>query len=295
LGIGLLSGTSPADESGKPESGDVTVGGSIAAESYGKDGTALIFIPGLAGGAWSWSDMVRRLAPTHAIYALTLAGFSGQPPVKAPVVDKVVADIAHLISEKRLQRPILVGHSLGAFIAFRVAIEHSDRIGAVVALDGFPVFSPLADVDAAGRRAAADKLANELARGKNAEEFRAALRAFLTARMNDPEKATAMTDFAARSDPESVVQYVLEMLSADLRPDLGKVKVPILALIAADSYKKGLPDSEIQAFYKRVFANAPEASTLIIHNARHFIYVDQPDAVAAAIEAFLAGLRMSSR
>lgn len=295
LGVGLLSRTPLAKESGELAPSDAIVIGSIAADRYGKDGPVLMLIPGLAGGAWSWSDMVRRLPPTQEVYALTLAGFSGRAPVKAPVVDKVVADIARLIREKRLQQPILVGHSLGAFIAFRVAIEHSNSIGAVISLDGFPVFSPLADVDAVGRRAAADKLANELARGKNAQEFRAALHAFLTARMNDPEKANAMTEFSARSDPDAVAQYIMEMLPADLRPDLGKVKVPILALIAADSYKRGLPDAEIRSFYRRIFANAPEASTLIIHNARHFIYVDQPDAVAAAIEAFLAGLRMSSR
>jgi pimeloyl-ACP methyl ester carboxylesterase len=268
---------------------------SIVAERHGKDGSTLILIPGLAGGAWSWSDIVQRLSPAHEVYALTLAGFSGRAPVKAPVIDKVVADIVRFISTKRLRQPVLVGHSLGAFIAFRVAIEHSDSIGAVIALDGFPVFSPLADMDAAGRRAAAEKLANELARGKSAQEFRAALHTFLAARMNDPEKASAMTELAARSDPGSVAQYIIEMLSADLRPDLGKVKAPILAVIAADSYKRGLPDAEIRLFYTRVLANAPNAFTLLIHNAHHFIYVDQPEAVGAAIEAFLAGLQLSAR
>jgi N-formylmaleamate deformylase len=73
---------------------------------------------------------------------------------------------------------------------------------------------------------------------------------------------------------------------------LGKIQVPILALVATDSYKKGLSDEAIRSFYRHVFANAPRASIILIHNARHFLAVDQPDAVGATIEAFLAGLNL---
>lgn len=271
--------------------------GTIVAEKHehGGKGAPLIFIPGLAGGAWSWDDMVRRFAPDHAVYALTLAGFSGRAPARAPIIDKVVADIARLIGEQGLQRPVLVGHSLGAFIAFRVGIEHPDLVGGVIAVDGFPVFSPLAEVDATERRAAAERLVNGLVRGKSTQEFQAALASFLAARMNDPQKAMAMAERAGRSDPDSVAHYIMEMLPNDLRPDLARMKAPVLALVATDSYKKGLPDSEVRGFYRRMLANAPRAAVVLIHNARHFVYVDQPEAVGVAIEGFLAGRESGSR
>jgi len=264
--------------------------GVIEAGKYGHGGQPLILIPGLAGGAWSWAGMIPRLSAAHEVYALTLPGFSGRAAAPAPLIDTVVADIAKLIRDNRLDRPVLVGHSLGAFIAYRVAIEHPSLVGGVVALDGYPVFSPMADADAPDRRVVADRLAKELARGKTAQEFYAAIGTFLAARMNDPERASAMTGLAALSDPESVAQYIMEMLPADLRPELGKIQVPILALVAVDSYKKGMTDTEMRAFYSRVFANAPQASIVLVHGARHFIEEDQPEVIGAAIESFLAGL-----
>ena len=84
--------------------------------------------------------MLRRFSPDHRIYALTLAGFDGRAPVAAPMIDKVVADIARFIEARRVDRPILIGHSLGAFIALRLGVEHAKLIGGLVTLDGYPVF-----------------------------------------------------------------------------------------------------------------------------------------------------------
>ncbi len=87
--------------------------GAIRASKYGAGGVALIFIPGLAGGAWSWTEMVQRFAPTHTVYALTLAGLDGRPATAGPVIDKAVADIAFFIAKNHLGKPFLIGHSLG--------------------------------------------------------------------------------------------------------------------------------------------------------------------------------------
>jgi pimeloyl-ACP methyl ester carboxylesterase len=274
---------------------EVIENGTVAAERYGGDGTPLIFVPGLAGGAWSWSDMVKRFAATHDVYVLTLAGFDGRAPSSAPVIDKVTADITRLIHDRHLQKPILIGHSLGAFISYRVAIESADLIGGVIALDGFPVLPPLADANPSQRRAMADRLSDQLARGKTPQQFSAALHEFHAARMSDPEKARVASENAARSDPNAVAEYLVEMLTTDLRPQLGRIRAPILALVATESYKKGLPDAAMRAFYMKILANAPLASVVLIHNAHHFIAVDQPEAVGAAIEAYLDGLATSTR
>jgi N-formylmaleamate deformylase len=269
--------------------------GTIFAEKFGGGGGLdLILIPGLAGGAWSWGEMARSLSPNHTVYALTLAGFDGRPAIAAPIIDRVVTDIARFIEERRLQKPILIGHSLGAFIALRLGIEHGALIRGLVTIDGYPVFPPLADAHAEERRAAAERLAQQFRIGTNVEEFRGLMRKFLATRMNDPERAARLADRAAKSDPGATAQYVLEMLSADLRPKLGRLKPPLLALAAVNSYKNELSEAEIRTFYRKLLANAPNFSILLIRNARHFAVEDQPEVVGAAIEGFLAGLLSSA-
>ncbi|KFG97975.1 hypothetical protein GQ56_0106740 [Burkholderia paludis] len=269
--------------------------GTIKADKYdragGRSGTPVIFIPSLGAGPWIWGGLDRRFASSHPVYTLTLAGLDGRPAASAPVIEKVVADLARLIVQQHLDRPVLIGHSLGGYIGYRFATEHPDLVGRLVAMEGFPVFPPLANADAATRRAAAQKLAGTFTEGGTPQAFLASMQGFLEARMNDSKEADRLATLASRSDPKAVAEYVLEMLPADLRPDLVKLKAPVLAIVAANSYRKGASESDIRAFYTGMLANAPQASVVIVPNARHFVMLDQPDAVYRSIRQFLQDTR----
>ena len=193
--IRLARGASQ-DESTIPPGATVETG-AISAEEYGGKGKEIILIPGLGRGAWSWTNMLRRFSPDHRIYALTLAGFDGRAPVAAPMIDKVVADIARFIEARQVDRPILIGHSLGAFIALRLGVEHAKLIGGLVTLDGYPVFPPLAEMNLEDRRAAASRLSQQFKVGRDVKKFREVMREFLAARMNDPTLAANIAERAA--------------------------------------------------------------------------------------------------
>ncbi|HEY8260176.1 MAG TPA: hypothetical protein VIG55_03105, partial [Methylosinus sp.] len=122
------------------------------------------------------------------------------------------------------------------------------------------------------------------------ERFRALMRDFIAARMTDPKEAEIFAARAARSDPRATGDYVVEMLSADLRPDLPKLAAPVLALVSVDSYLAGRSEPDIRAFYAALLAGAPRAFLHLVRGARHFMAQDRPDVVGAAIEAFVAGL-----
>ncbi|MFM0649621.1 alpha/beta hydrolase [Paraburkholderia bryophila] len=218
---------------------------------------------------------------------MTLAGIDGRPSAPAPVIEKVIADLARLIVQQHLDHPVLIGHSLGGYIGYRFAIEHPDLVGRLVAIEGFPVFPPLTNADVAGRRAAAQKLADALTGGGTPQAFHASMRDFLEARMNDPKEADRLAVLASRSDPKAVAEYILEMLPSDLRPDLVKLKAPVLEIVAANSYLKGSSESDIRAFYTSMLADAPQAKVVTVPDARHFVMLDQPDAVYQSIRQFL--------
>ncbi|TDX64940.1 pimeloyl-ACP methyl ester carboxylesterase [Methylosinus sp. sav-2] len=254
-------------------------------------GEPLVLIPGLACGAWALEEIARRLSPRFSIHALTLPGFDGRPPIEAPMIPRICADIAAYVAA--LKRPLLVGHSLGAFIALKTAAAHPKLFGGIVTLDGYPVFPALAGATAEERAGTAQRLAAQFAVGAgDPARFRETLRGFLAARMNDSRQAERFAERAARSDPAATAAYVIEMLSADLRPELTRLDAPLLALAATDSYLAGRSEEEISAFYANLLAKAPKASVLLLREARHFVAVDRPDVVAAAIDSFAAGLRL---
>jgi N-formylmaleamate deformylase len=265
--------------------------GSLAVQRSGGAGPALLLIPGLAGGAWCFEETIRRLSPDLAIHAVTLPGCDGRFAAGAPVIERAAADIIRYIESARLDRPILVGHSLGAFLALRIATMRPGAIGGLVAIDGYPVFPPLAGAEPAARAAEARRRAAPFhAAAGDPERFRALMRDFIAARMTDPKEAENFAARAARSDPRATGDYIVEMLSADLRPDLPKLAAPLLALVSVDSYLAGRSEPDIRAFYAALLAGAPRASLHLVRGARHFMAQDRPDVVCAAIEAFVAGL-----
>lgn len=263
--------------------------GSLLVEQTGDGlkGQPLIFIPGLFGGAWSWTGIADRFAAEHEVFVVTLPGFSGREPVEGDLLEQAVANIARLVADEGLERPVLVGHSMGAYLAIRVAVEHPDAVGGVIAVDGFPVFPPVAEASHEERVAAADRLASQFA-DVSPQDYRKALRGFIGARLAAAEQLDGLVEEAAKSDQQAVGRYLKEFLPADLRPDLGRISAPVLAIAATDSYKANLSAPEIRAYYDDLLTSSG-AKVVLIRNARHFVGNDQPEALGVAIETFLAG------
>jgi pimeloyl-ACP methyl ester carboxylesterase len=114
--------------------------GVLAVEKHGAKGRPLILVPGLASGAWAWQSVIRTLAVDHTLYVVTLPGFDGRPFTAGANVDAARASLRELIASRRLDHPILIGHSMGATLSFAVGEDLPQAIGGIVAIDGLPVF-----------------------------------------------------------------------------------------------------------------------------------------------------------
>src|SRR5580765_3742730 len=84
-------------------------------------GRPMILIPGLSSSGDTWKTTVARYRDRYECHVLTLAGFAGVPPIDEPVMTAVRAELATYIRERRLDHPIIVGHSLGGSLAMALA------------------------------------------------------------------------------------------------------------------------------------------------------------------------------
>ena len=82
----------------------------------------MILIPGLESSGAVWHGAVSHYCGRYRMYARTLAGFAGEPPVPGLQLRDVRDGIIRLIRENKLERPVVVGHILGGFLNIRTPL-----------------------------------------------------------------------------------------------------------------------------------------------------------------------------
>jgi pimeloyl-ACP methyl ester carboxylesterase len=259
----------------------------------GGKGRPLILIPGLATGGWVWQETVRAFSGDHAVYVLTLPGFDGRPAAPAKAFDAARAAVEKLIAQRRLDRPVIVGHSLGATMAFAVAEDKPAQVGGVVAIDGLPVMPGTETLPPAERSRYAQTMKARLA-GTNAALFASQQQGYMrTIGVMDMGKADDLALLTGRSDPASVGQYAADVLELDLRPGLKNIQAPVLVIspfFDLDAGPQGLTANAKADYYRSLVQGAPKIDVVTVEPARHFAMIDQPQQVNDAIRRYLASL-----
>ncbi|MGH8854330.1 MAG: alpha/beta fold hydrolase [Telluria sp.] len=259
-------------------------------ERHGQGGRPLVLIPGLASGPWAWQDLIRRFAGERAVYVVTLPGFDGRPAPAGPALESARAALKELVTARRLDKPVLVGHSLGGALSFAVAQDLGALVGGVISLDGLPVF-PGTEALAPEQR---PLMAAGMRRRMDAsplEAYAAQQRQYMRSQgLVDMGKADELAALALRSDREAVGAYMADLLAADLRPGLPKITAPVLVLVPY--FEPDAGQDEVTAMmkvehYRSLMAGTPALEIATIPNARHFAMFDQPELVADAVRRFL--------
>lgn len=283
-----------------PASSETFTVGTLKVQRYGDQGRVVILIPGLAGGPWMWKDTIQALRADHVVYALTLAGFNGMPAPQGDgnLLDRADAALLALIRDHKIDRPVLVGHSLGGTLSIRFAGEHSDLLSGVVAVDGLPIFPGMERLTPEQRHAAAERMRAQMAQA-SPEQFRAQQLAYMQGMgLIDADKAAAYAALNARSDAAAVAGYMADDVAADYRPGLKDITVPLLEISPYNAPDFSAPpmmmsESQKTAYYESFLAGAPNATVLSISPARHFVMLDQPARFQDALDKFLQALPAS--
>lgn len=105
-------------------------------QTWGTSGTAIVLLPGFLESSTVWSAAGPLLGEHHLVYALDLPG-DGYTRYTGPLLLRNEAELVDgFIGALHLQRPILVGHSLGAAVAGAVALAHPQHVRKVIFADG---------------------------------------------------------------------------------------------------------------------------------------------------------------
>jgi pimeloyl-ACP methyl ester carboxylesterase len=249
---------------------------SVATSGSGPD---VILIPGLAASRSVWSSTAAAV-PGYRYHFVQVAGFAGVPAGgngEGPVAAAVAEEIAGYIAARRLDRPAIVGHSMGGTIAMMIAARHPEAVGRVMVVDMLPSTRPLG-LPPPAMKPLAHFVGDEMQR---ADRMRRTLKP-LVARFGNADW------LESRSDGGVVARSVEELMATDLTPELRRIRSPLTVVYACSAtfrYACG----QMGQLYARAYAGRPGTRLVRVERSGHTIMWDQPAAFRATLRAFLAG------
>jgi N-formylmaleamate deformylase len=234
------------------------------------EGRPIIFIPGLGCPGEVWNATAAHLEDEgFESHILTLAGFAGTDPIDKPLSATVRKELTRYIQSRRLERPVIVGHSMGGFIAFWIAVNFPENTGPVIIVDAGPGLS--GDLDDAKRF-------RERWRDASDEQFSRQAR-FMYQGMARNKKALApIAAKAAKSNRKTLGDAIYEMMITNLTSEMDKIESPVL-LVLANGYFKTRIQKQVAAIRDKQVTILPTG---------HFVMLDAPETFYKAIDEFLA-------
>jgi N-formylmaleamate deformylase len=95
----------------------------------------VVFLHGFSDGGLTWLRLANDLGPEYDLVMLDAAGHGKSGGVEHGFRERAASDVLAAIERLELERPALVGHSMGAGTASAVAVQASDRLRGVALED----------------------------------------------------------------------------------------------------------------------------------------------------------------
>jgi non-heme chloroperoxidase len=115
---------------------------------WGGTGRPLIFLSGLGNTAHIWDNLAPKFTRNHHVYAITRRGFGRSTHSTAGYTPQRLSDdILAVMSQLKIEKPVLIGHSIAGEELSFIGTHHPELISALIYLDAAYAY---AFYDAAG-------------------------------------------------------------------------------------------------------------------------------------------------
>lgn len=246
----------------------------------GKGKQSIIFIPGFASSGEVWNETKAAFEKDFTCYTLTMAGFAGVKPQPNPSFENWKAGIAAYIKDNKIEKPILVGHSMGGGLALAIASDYPDLIGKIVVVDALPCLAALSDPSFKSKENNdCSPMVTQMA-AMNETQFYDMQKQTMPRLLQDSSKLEMVVDWSVKSDRKTFSEVYCDFFNIDLRERISAIKCPSLILL--ESYFINLKPA-IEGQYK----NLKTANFQYADKGLHFIMYDDKEWYLAQLNNFL--------
>lgn len=282
---------------------------------WGGSGRNLLLIPGLGASAHSYDELAPRLARDYRVIGMNRRGVgSANPPTFGYGIDRLSADVLAVMDAFDMQRPVLIGHSLGGDELSFIGARHPDRVAGLVYLDAaYDRADGVSDEEVELNRSLPAMPRPEPHELRSYEAFLGYLARIGSDSSTPIPEGAVMSMLDLESGSRRIDPRIAEAIIAGLiSPEYEKIKVPALAIYAV----LGSPDSMMEDWYdhgdpgmwetvKKLFrlrsefqrsqitkfdTELPDSTVIELVDADHSIFYSNQDDVLQATRQFVDSL-----
>ena len=248
-------------------------------------GKTILCLHGLTANCRCWDVIASALAPQHRILTVDLRGrgLSEKPPTGYSEKHHA-GDIRSLMDNMGLNRVVIMGHSLGGYIAMRLAADYPDRIEGLILVDaGGDLTQEHWDRVGVAIRISVDRLdrifsswndfIEMMKKAPPLQPWSPAIEAYFRYDMEEVEGGVR-----SRIRKESILEEMANKRETGIAHLYSKIACPVLILRATDGILAGddilLPEPAVERMVKEI----PDARRFDVIGTNHYGIIFQPHA-----------------
>ncbi|MBK8399313.1 MAG: alpha/beta fold hydrolase [Leptospiraceae bacterium] len=106
--------------------------------AYPNSNLPLIIIHGLFGSSKNWISNAKELSKLTNVYSIDVRNHGDSPHADTHTIQELVLDLKNFIEENNIEKPILLGHSMGGLNALLFALTYPELIHSLIVVDIAP-------------------------------------------------------------------------------------------------------------------------------------------------------------
>lgn len=241
--------------------------------------STLVFLHGVGGGRDAWAAQVAFFsARGHRCLAWNQPGYGDAPTLEPYDLAGVAGALEALIDRAGSGPVVLVGHSMGGFVAQEAWARFPHKIRALALC--FTSASFGGGTGEFARQFIAQRIL-PLDQGRSMAEIATALMPTMAGRRSDPEGLALAQRTMSAVPPNTYRKAVALLTTFDQRARLAGITVPTLLVAGSDD--RTAPAATMARMAERI----PGAELIVLEGCGHLGPMDQPAAFNAALLAFL--------
>jgi pimeloyl-ACP methyl ester carboxylesterase len=239
----------------------------MSSENFSQEKKTLFFVHGSGGDHRIWTEQYTRLKHEFNIAAIDLPGHGlSEGPGEQDVL-RYVEQVKEFIGVIALEKPVLIGHSLGAAISLVFAIKYGDMLSAIAPVGG-------------GARMPVNAMILEGLKKDPASVIALAAKFSIT-KENRERLSQTVIEGLSRANPNTLYGDLLACDRLDVQNEIAGIRKPTLVMCGAED--KMTPPA-LSQFLRD---NIPGAQLSLIENAGHMVMLENAEAFNAALKSFV--------